>query len=183
MDRGSYVLVIRLKRRRKIQVGHLGQADFPAGYYVYTGSARGGLANRIARHLRKRGKKLRWHIDYLIRCPEAAVVEVLALPSRRREECRVNRLVGALPGARVILRGFGSSDCREGCPSHLAYFSGPSPVRAFRKMAGLARQRLQSALRGQQGEVLHPRPPTRPFPVRGSPRTPPGPPPRSSPGG
>ena len=49
--------------------------------YVYTGSARGGLEARIARR-RRREKRMRWHIDYLLR--EARIIEVAAIPAPRR---------------------------------------------------------------------------------------------------
>jgi len=88
----------------------------PAGLYVYTGSASRGLDARIARHMRKE-KKLRWHIDYLLR--QAEIVEVRRVETEERIECEMNRQVLARPGASVVVPGFGSSDCR--CPSHLVY--------------------------------------------------------------
>ena len=71
MDSGFYQLVVRLGRRRTIVVGRLGRFEFPAGYYVYTGSAKRGLESRIARHLRRR-KRMRWHIDYLLQYADVA---------------------------------------------------------------------------------------------------------------
>ncbi|MFQ5881358.1 MAG: DUF123 domain-containing protein [Candidatus Methylomirabilales bacterium] len=109
-------------------MGCLGEACFPTGYYAYTGSAMGGILARIARH-RQKDKRIRWHIDYLLQSPEAAVVLVLAFPGTRRKECRLNRRIAALPGARVILPGFGCSDCRRGCRSHLIHFAELSPAR------------------------------------------------------
>ncbi|HUU55189.1 MAG TPA: GIY-YIG nuclease family protein [Armatimonadota bacterium] len=119
---GVYHLVLRLRRARTIEVGRLGRFEFGAGYYVYTGSAMGGLEARLARHRRQR-KKLWWHIDYLLR--QAELVDVVAVPTQRREECERNRWVLSLPGAGVVAPGFGASDCR--CASHLAYFGGRRP--------------------------------------------------------
>lgn len=99
-----------------VRVGRLGRCTFPPGTYVYTGSARRGLEARIARH-HKKDKPLRWHIDYLTSRPEAQItrVERLAIP-----ECRANREVaGSVP-----VPGFGASDCRAGCGSHLKYAGG-----------------------------------------------------------
>jgi len=118
---GCYTLVIGLAKPKSIQVGKLGCAFFPAGVYFYTGSAMSGLRARIARHLRK-SKKRRWHIDYLLGAPGACVNEVVARVSPIREECRHNQRVARLPGATIILPGFGSSDCTAGCASHLVYF-------------------------------------------------------------
>jgi len=41
---GLYELRIRLRRPATITVGALGRVRFPAGWYVYTGSARNGRA-------------------------------------------------------------------------------------------------------------------------------------------
>ena len=113
---GTYIssqLLLRLKRRARVRIGRLGAFDFPAGPYVYTGSARHNLEARIARHLRPE-KRLHWHIDYLLCC---AGVEVLRVRRFRRAECAVNsRTRGTIP-----VPGFGASDCRAGCGAHLKY--------------------------------------------------------------
>jgi Domain of unknown function DUF123 len=67
---GCYSLIIYLRKKTLIRIGKLGQAVFPAGTYVYTGSAMGGLEPRLKRHLRSK-KKLRWHIDYRLHAREA----------------------------------------------------------------------------------------------------------------
>jgi|SRR5579875_3296417 len=113
LDSGSYQLVIKLAAKRRIEVGRLGGFVFPAGYYVYTGSAKRGLEARIARHLR-RVKRLRWHIDYLLQY--ATVVDVIKYPYGL--ECELNRLLSR-QGGEVVVKRFGSSDC--GCPTHLLY--------------------------------------------------------------
>ncbi|HQR50429.1 MAG TPA: hypothetical protein PKW44_02185 [Methylophilaceae bacterium] len=50
----SYQLAIMLDQPARLTVGRLGVFDFPAGRYVYTGSARRSLEARIARHLLER---------------------------------------------------------------------------------------------------------------------------------
>ena len=113
---GLYQLVIRLGKGQRIAVGRRGRFIFPAGYYVYTGSGRRGLESRIARHLRKQ-KKMRWHIDYLLQYGQ--VLEVKRYGDDQ-EECELNSRVERLPRGRVVVRGFGSSDC--GCRTHMFYF-------------------------------------------------------------
>jgi Uri superfamily endonuclease len=114
----TYQLVIELRVPVCLRIGRLGRFDFPAGRYVYTGSARRGLAARVARHLSGR-KRLRWHIDYLL---AASTARVTAVRLSRRAECTLNRATpGVVPGPR-----FGASDCRAGCASHLKYL-GPLP--------------------------------------------------------
>ena len=113
---GAYQLVLRLAEEVTLQVGALGTFRFPAGKYLYTGSALGGLRRRLARHLR-REKRLHWHIDYLLQ--HAVVEDVHLYPADGLSECALNRQLLALPHVRVIARGFGSSDCT--CPTHLVY--------------------------------------------------------------
>jgi len=57
-----------------------GQIPFPAGWYVYTGSARNGLAQRVGRHLRH-NKRKHWHIDYLLAVADRVEAFVLHAPS------------------------------------------------------------------------------------------------------
>ncbi len=116
MTKGAYQLHLRLDKNTRIKIGKLGTFLFPAGRYIYTGSALNGLENRLRRHFRKR-KKLRWHIDYLLR--HARIESVSVVVANKRIECELNRKVLNLPSARVIVKGFGASDCR--CPAHLVY--------------------------------------------------------------
>lgn len=112
----TYQLLIEIARPVRVSIGRCGRFGefvFPAGRYIYTGSARRNFEARVARHLRKE-KTLRWHIDYLLAAPGISVAGV-----RRyvEEECAINR---ATPG-KVLIDGFGASDCRAGCGSHLKY--------------------------------------------------------------
>jgi len=118
---GCYHLVIRLRQAVELNIGRLGRFRFPAGWYVYTGSARSGLDARISRHL-ARHKRLHWHVDYLLAAPGVRIAEIRKFDGYA-EECQLNQAVGRLPGARALVKGFGSSDCRAGCPAHLYYFS------------------------------------------------------------
>lgn len=109
----SYQLRIEVEQALRIEVGRLGEFSFPAGCYVYTGSARRNLEARIARHLRQE-KKLRWHIDWLL---TSRGVRVVGVSRSARDECALNQ---AARGA-ILVPGFGASDCRAGCGSHLRY--------------------------------------------------------------
>jgi sugar fermentation stimulation protein A len=116
-DSGFYQLVITLRQERDIRVGRHGRFRFPAGLYVYTGSAKRSLESRIARHLRTR-KKMRWHIDYLLRY--GRVLEVKRYTTSDKSECELSQRVEKVKGSRIVAAGFGSSDCK--CASHLFYF-------------------------------------------------------------
>ena len=111
----SYQLIISLKREVEIMVGRLGENIFPPGIYVYTGSAKRNISSRIARHLKK-AKKPHWHIDYLLQNPEATVIRTR---KSRKKECLLNKSTKGV----AVVPGFGSSDCKNGCESHLKLVS------------------------------------------------------------
>jgi len=115
--RGAYGIICELQDDTRIKVGSLGSKEFVRGVYVYVGSAQRGIEQRVGRH-RSRNKKRRWHIDYFL--DKAEVNAVVAVPSEDKEtECRLAKALLAIEGARVPVRGFGSSDC--GCEAHLVY--------------------------------------------------------------
>jgi sugar fermentation stimulation protein A len=109
---GSYILFLRLPRRKRIEVGKLGMVSFPAGLYAYVGSALGGWEARVNRHL-VGGGKTHWHIDYLR--AEARVEGAIVFESPGRLECVINEALAET--SLIIAPGFGSSDCK--CLSHL----------------------------------------------------------------
>ncbi len=104
-DAGGYVLLLRLKRRRRVAVGELGRIPFEPGHYLYAGSAMRGLTRRVERHLRRR-KKMRWHIDYLR--DVADDVKALPIRSSRRNEPAIVEAMSRI--ARPAAPGFGASD-------------------------------------------------------------------------
>ncbi|MFP3951349.1 MAG: GIY-YIG nuclease family protein [Candidatus Bathyarchaeia archaeon] len=114
---GSYCLCIGIKDKTRITVGALGKIAFPAGCYIYVGSALNGLEHRITRHMdMSHGvyKAVHWHIDYLLKAPEVEIRAVYYKESKDREECSISEGI-AERGKPVPC--FGSSDCR--CTSHL----------------------------------------------------------------
>lgn len=122
MKKGTYLLGLSLEKDITLAVGRLGCFFFPAGYYVYAGSARGpgGLSARLARH-RRQEKRLYWHVDYVL--SHACLVEVWTVTSELRLECVWAQAVSKIGDARIVVPRFGASDCR--CPAHLVYFSKP----------------------------------------------------------
>ena len=112
-----------------IDIGKFGTIQFPSGYYVYTGSALDGLNKRIMRHKRSR-KKLRWHIDHFLR--KAKIIKIFTYITNQKLECELNRKVQRLPNARILVKGFGSSDCK--CPSHLTFFGNTNPTNLLNKI-------------------------------------------------
>lgn len=113
---GVYQLFLRIARPVRLEIGRLGSFDFPAGLYVYTGSAMGGIGARVARHLRTEKKK-HWHIDYLL--SQATIEAIAVLPTQERVECLLHSALMEELEGKVVAARFGSSDCR--CMSHLGY--------------------------------------------------------------
>jgi endonuclease-3 len=121
---GVYMLLLFVSKEATLTVGKLGKQKFPVGYYSYMGSALGkaaSLKNRVARHLRKE-KRSFWHIDYLLADQNVSVEAVLATETVQKIECKTNQHIKTRLGAEVKVRGFGASDCRKNCKSHLLYF-------------------------------------------------------------
>jgi Uri superfamily endonuclease len=137
-DPGSYILELYLKKTIPLQVGRLGVFTFPAGAYLYFGSAcgPGGLRSRLSRHLNARpSRPLHWHIDYLNAVSKVQAFCYLAYPDQgsllQRLECRWSQAVAGLSGVSVPAPGFGASDCRCGCPAHLVAIQQPDESQAM----------------------------------------------------
>ncbi len=113
MGGGIYILLMELPKTGRIRTGSLGTLEFPGGLYAYAGSAQGGLEKRIERHRRK-GKKLFWHIDYLLE--KAKILDIYAKEAPKSQECGTAK---ALARGFKPVPGFGCSDCR--CKSHLFF--------------------------------------------------------------
>ena len=111
----SYQLHIHLNENIEIQIGKLGKFTFPMGNYIYTGSAKKNIDDRIKRHQSNLpDKKLHWHVDYLLNDKNTKITEVQKFD---KEECILNQETCG----EIIIAGFGSSDCKNKCKSHLKY--------------------------------------------------------------
>jgi len=123
--KGIYTLIMFLPKEAYLNVGKLGVFRFPRGHYAYTGSAMGvgasGLRGRVSRHLRKEKKKF-WHIDFLLAHENIALTGVVAAQTSTKLECEMNRYIKENGGAEIPVLGFGASDCRQSCNSHLLHF-------------------------------------------------------------
>ena len=111
-DRGSYLFLLKLRKKVFIRVEGLGDVSFRKGYYIYVGSARKNLSKRLERHKRQR-KNTFWHIDYLR--GTADVHTLLPILSEDDLECPVAHSIRDFADWEIPC--FGSSDCT--CPSHL----------------------------------------------------------------
>ncbi len=124
-NQGFYTLIISLSRETLLPIGKLGVQRFQNGYYTYTGSALGkgatSLRCRVSRHLRKEKPK-RWHIDFLLAHENAAATVVVAAKAYKKMECDMNRCLKQDYETKIPVLGFGASDCKENCESHLLYY-------------------------------------------------------------
>jgi len=136
--KGSYLLVLSIKKRVRLKPGSLGRVELPPGCYVYVGSAKGpgGFEKRVSRHLRK-VKKARWHIDYLTRT-NGVKVESVFYTSPEYDEPMLTRFLSSL-GLHKIVKGFGTTDHPDDF-SHLL-FSEKSVGGTVRKIESAMRRR------------------------------------------
>ena len=113
----AYALLINVRKDMTIKIGSFGLRHFAKGKYVYAGSARKGFDARIRRHLSKT-KRLHWHADYLLFSKVVFIEKVIAFGDYVKECDIISALISSGCG-KIWIKGFGSSDCRCGCPAHL----------------------------------------------------------------
>jgi Uri superfamily endonuclease len=113
---GTYVLLLWLDAPCDLAVGSIGPVHLAAGYYLYVGSALGGLGGRLRRYI-DGPKRIHWHIDYLLQA--AQIVEIWYHLGPERLECVWVDRLGAEGSLATPVMRFGSSDCL--CPTHLMY--------------------------------------------------------------
>ena len=115
--KGSYCLIINVKKDTKIKIGKkLGVINFKKGYYVYVGSAMNSLEARVKRHLSD-NKKKHWHIDYFLLNKNTEIEKVYTKESNEKLECKIAEKIIENEDS---IANFGCSDCK--CRSHLIYF-------------------------------------------------------------
>jgi Uri superfamily endonuclease len=110
----TYRLFLRIPEEQTITVGKLGTFLFTKGVYIYVGSAKKNIINRLERHIKKE-KTNRWHIDYVRQYSDLLFYETFI----NKKECdlvleTIRTFNGICP-----FRKLGSSDCL--CFSHLIY--------------------------------------------------------------
>ena len=153
--KGIYTLLTKLDASQAITIGKRGIISFPAGYYVYVGSALNGIEVRVARHLKKE-KPLHWHIDYFLQ--KAQVKEIIAGSTEKKMECTIASHIGR---KLTPVPHFGCSDCR--CTGHLYFCKNRRVLRSvvrdcFKECgirATLIRVEHQKSLAGSTVRHLH----------------------------
>lgn len=116
-EKGIYCLIFE-NNACKINIGKKGEFSFPAGFYIYVGSALGaGGLKRLERHInfsRKKDKNPRWHVDYLHLSPSFRLDSAVYAHTSSRLECQLASAIGG-----DLVPGFGCTDCV--CQAHLFY--------------------------------------------------------------
>ncbi|MBD3228643.1 MAG: DUF123 domain-containing protein [Candidatus Lokiarchaeota archaeon] len=122
--KGVYILIIKKSESSYIKVGSFGDFEFPKGYYLYVGSALGrstSIENRLGRHFRN-NKKIHWHIDYLINEKNTEITKAFYAKTTKKLECDLFQALNKSSNYfNILIKDFGSSDCKEHCGSHLLY--------------------------------------------------------------
>jgi len=82
-----------------------------------------GLRGRLLRHMShmSKVKTLHWHIDYFLNVKESQIKHIVFFDSNKQYECMIAKELLSL-GGKIVVRGFGASDCKSGCKSHLLLF-------------------------------------------------------------
>ncbi|TFF91687.1 GIY-YIG nuclease family protein [Candidatus Thorarchaeota archaeon] len=130
--RGVYVLVMRLGEVTARTVGSLGGVKFEPGLWVYVGSAMGtgstSIEWRLTRHFSE-DKTAHWHIDHLLSKPEVLKFAVYS-ETDKKLECVLAQAIREHPHFATGATGFGASDCRSGCTTHLFKYEGEGDIRS-----------------------------------------------------
>ncbi len=115
---GSYVVGFGLQIRKVCIVGSLGECCLSARHYLYFGSAMGpgGFRARLKHHYLTE-KNPHWHIDYLL--DKESILATWYLAGRYPQESTWAMNLNQKHDFHCPMKGFGSSDCRAGCSSHL----------------------------------------------------------------
>ncbi len=124
-NRGNYFIILHLPEEKDIEIGSRGMMHFPAGYYVYVGSAKKNLDQRINHHRHLR-KKMHWHMDYLRR--EADFIGAIPIRTKSELEHDMARAVSAISD--WTIPSFGCTDCH--CATHLfGFHENPMHLKRF----------------------------------------------------
>ena len=130
-SKGCYSLILGVWKPLTVKIGALGYVRFDEGFYVYVGSALGSkaqsLENRLKRHLSGH-KKIKWHIDFLLSNEGVSIERVIVCKTIDRVECLVAKEIAKIGLHNPQLKGFGSSDCKFGCFSHIIYLGASMTV-------------------------------------------------------
>jgi len=115
LEHTLYTIYLRLDDTQLISIGKLGLFSFQKGTYIYVGSAKRNIKQRIERH-NKISKKSHWHFDYLR--PFGSITRIITY-DRRFRECELAENIRKKENGMIPIKGFGSSDCK--CSSHLIF--------------------------------------------------------------
>ena len=138
---GTYALILHSEpENQQIGVGALGRLNFKEGYYCYGGSALSGIEARLKRHIKIKGKKKHWHIDYLRE--KTRFISAIAWPTSIKKECSLSQKISDM--SEDYIPNFGCSDCH--CSSHLFHFKN-NPTGEI----------LKQRLGGEPGKITDPR--------------------------
>ncbi|MBN2497350.1 MAG: GIY-YIG nuclease family protein [Deltaproteobacteria bacterium] len=142
---GTYALLLRIPKACRLRVGSLGLLRFASGLWVYVGSALGrgstSLGHRLCRHFSRSGRR-HWHIDYLL-ASAALPINAVWLESPARLECALAEALRERPDFQPGPAGFGATDCRGHCQTHLLRYVGPGGIRGVKFRVQLALSRLE----------------------------------------
>lgn len=114
-EHSLYAIYLQLNGSHTLSIGKLGVFHFQKGIYIYVGSAKRNILQRINRH-KKVEKNTHWHFDYLR--PYGTITKIITYDNSFTECGLAEKIRKKVDGVFPV-KGFGASDCK--CCSHLIY--------------------------------------------------------------
>ena len=120
-QKGNYILVLKINKNVLVALPRFGKIELSAGIYFYCGSAHGngGIRSRVKRHLKNNATKV-WHIDHIKSYMQ--VSEIWFQIDAANRECQFSQFLVNQKFSQIPIIGFGASDCKSRCGSHLIMF-------------------------------------------------------------
>lgn len=115
LEHTFYSIQLSIAENQHITIGKLGTFTFQKGTYIYVGSAKRNIRQRIERYKRV-NKKNHWHFDYLR--PFGVITRIITYDASFKE-CDLAENIRKQMNGTLPFNGFGSSDCK--CFSHLIF--------------------------------------------------------------
>lgn len=134
--KGTYALILACHEPRTFLVGRTGnrgRMTTRVGYYVYLGSALGGLRGREKHHLTPADQlRAKWQVDSLRLV--TSLEEIWYTASEYPWECRWAECMLTMPKAELPgPRKFGATGCDGKCITHLPFFPDRPSVEEFQQ--------------------------------------------------
>ncbi len=126
-----YCLCLDHRVAETLEVGALGDLNWPGGWTYYVGRASRGWSSRLKRFTTEHVNF--WHIDYLVSAPHSRLAAVLPVNWAAKRECELARKFENISFLSSLPESFGASDCEQNCSAH-AWVGELAPEELFNRL-------------------------------------------------